>query len=82
MNSPNPIYRSVSTFLNLIVQALPALGGSDPRQQEQEASPGGFVARIGDHAQKRENILDMRLLKEAQAAAHGIGDASLHELGL
>ncbi len=61
--------------LGLRAQHLEALRADAARRQVHDALEGGIVAPIGDQAQIGERILDLRALKEAQAAVHAVRQA-------
>ena len=55
---------------------------SDALEQQQHAVPGDGVARVLDHAQVRQHVLDVRRLDELEAAALDERDVGARQLEL
>ena len=59
-----------------------ALGGADAVQQLQDAEPAHFVARVLQHAQDGQHVLDVRRLQELQSAVFDERNIAARQLQL
>ena len=64
------------------LQKLSALLPPIPGQQPHHSLEGDFIARIGDEANERGHVLDVRLLEKTNAARDLIGNAAARKLEL
>jgi hypothetical protein len=53
-----------------------------PRQEQEQPPPGRLVARVDHDPQEGQDVLEVGLLEEPQAAADRVGDPAPDELGL